>query len=464
MGKKIGIVGSIGATAILILLLFGPNIGVVADYNQGPYLGFTAGVYGNGNDDCADPATRGDVIPAYHTQDASLGDVLVQVYVVGSGDDAAIRLAISTNGGTSFAAFEWVSSDMNVKQDYPDVQLYEDTTDSNAVKAVVVWQEKPDDDSKDWCIKARERSFKTGTWGSVKSVSNTDLSENDNDNIYPKISTCSDNSVSYWNIVWQREWDGLTNRYGIYLRRYVRDTNNEGFNSIVTIAQPSDNDDDYKHPATDCIPDSTNYEVVYIIYDEYHSGETPDNIIKLTYGSPSGSSWGTFTASGNVQVDTSDDGDLSQDYPDIAVVESADGQNVIVDCVWIENDNSDEVKYKRSTNGGSSFGSEVLIDDDGYMSLRSVAVDSCVSITKQNPLHSKERCHVIWTTGNDVYYRDRLGTDGNWGGNFGPQKDGATTQYNEAFVDVSTSAPTPSSIIAYAVWDVSGTAVFFGWD
>jgi len=459
MEKHVGIVGSIGAMAILILLLFGSNMEAAADYIHGPFQGFTAGVYGNGNDDCADPATRGDVIPAYHTQDASLGNVFVQVYVVGSGNDAAIRLAISTNGGTSFAAFEWVSIDMNVKQDYPDVQLYKDTTDSNVVKAVVVWQEKPDDDSKDWCIKARERSFKTGTWGSVKSVSSTDLSENDNDNIYPKISTCSDNSVSYWNIVWQREWDGLTNRYGIYLRRYVRDTNNEGFNSIVTIAQPSDNDDDYKHPATDCIPDSTNYEVVYIIYDEYHSGETPDNIIKLTYGSPSGSSWGTFTASGNVQVDTSDDGDLSQDYPDIAVVE--DGQNVIVDCVWIENDDNDEVKYKRSTNGGSGFGSEVLIDDDGYMSLRSVAVDSYI-ITSTNP--DVKRCHVIWTTGTDVYYKDKWSTSGNWNYGFGPQTNGATTQYDETFVDISTSKPIGlSNITAYAVWDVDGTAVFFGW-
>lgn len=463
MRKGICVIGAVGAVAIVALLLFGSYVEVVADYNQGPYLGFTAGVYGNGNDDCADPATRSDAIPAYHTQDASLDDVFVQVYVVGSGNDAAIRLAISTDGGTSFSAFEWVNSDMDVKQDYPDVQLYEDSTDNGAIKAVVVWQEKPDDDSRDWCIKARERSFKSGTWGSVKSVSSTDISEYDNDNIYPKVSTCSGNSVSYWNIVWQREWDGLTNRYGIYLRRYIRDTNNEGFNSIVTIAQPSDNDDDYKHPATDCVPDSTNYELVYIIYDEYHSGETPDNIIKLTYGFPSGSAWGAFSALGNVQVDTSDDGDLSQDYPDIAVVR--DGQSVIVDCVWVENDDNDEVKYKRSTDGGSSFGSEVLIDDDGDMSLRSVAVDSCISIIYTfNPPRIIGLCHVIWTTGTNVYYKDKTLVNGNWG-NFDPNPvDGATTiQYDEDFVDISTSTSIPSLITAYAVWDVDGTAVFFGW-
>jgi len=439
---KIGLIGSIAAIATVVMLISISNMFVLADYTPGPYTGFTAGTYGIGYDNTADNATRGLEIEAYHTQDASLGSYFAQVYVVYTGDNAAIRIGISTNGGTSFSTFEWVSVDDQVKQDYPDVQIYEDSTDNDVVKIVVVWQEKPDDDSEEWEIKARERNCNTNTWSSVYDVSCTDFSEDDNENILPKVSVCSDNSVSYWNVVWQREWDSLTNRYGIYLRRYIKDNNPGSFNTIVTIAQPSDNDDDYKHPATDCIPDSTNYEIVYILYDEYHSGDTPDNIIKLTYGSPFGSARGTFTTSGNVQVDTSNGGDGSQDYPDIAAVD--DNGTIIVDCVWIENDDNDEVKHKRSINGGSSFGSETQIDDDADI----------------------KRCHVIWTTGTDVYYRDWLSnaTTGVWNpSGFGSQTDGATTQYDEAFVDVSTSASSSTKITAYAVWDVEGTAVFFGY-
>jgi len=453
-GKRI--VSSFGAFAVLLMLFIGINNAVAIGYNG---TIFTAGYYGSGTDTPEDPATLSDVIPAYHPEDASLDDYVVEVYVVGSDNDAQIRIAISTNDGSSFSTFEWVAYDPEVKQDYPDVQLYEDVTDNYIVKAIVVWQERPDDDSEQWEIKAREREFQTNTWKTVKDVSDTGYQENDNANIYPKISTCSDNGASYWNIVWQRKWDGV-NTYGIYMRRYIKDNNPGSFNSIVTIAQPSDNDDDFKHPATDCIPYSNNYEMIYIIYDEYHSGDTPDNIIKLKMGYPAGSARGAFSVSGNVDVNTSDDGDLSQDFPDIAVVESDDGKNIIVDCVWIENiDNNDEVKYKRSTNGGTSFSENYQISDDGYMSLRSVAVDSFVSPTVTG---SVERCHVVWTTSTDVYFRDRFGIDGSWGF-FGSQTDGATTQYSETFVDVSTSATSPSVITSYAVWQADGTAVFYGY-
>jgi len=447
------IFGFLGAAIIVGLLLLGQNMGVVADYTQGPFSGFTAGTYGTGNDNSADTATRGLDIPACHSQDASLGDVFVQVYVVGTGDNAKVRMAISTNGGTSFSSFEWVNDDVTVKQDYPDVQLYKDCTESNAVKAVVVWQEKPDNGPQDWTIKARERSFRSNTWGSVLTVSNP---IDNNYNIYPKVSTCSGNDLTFWNIVWQRKWDAVTT-HGICCRRYNRDTNNEGLGNIENIATPGSSNDDYKHPATDCVVSTNDYEVVYIIYDEFHQGSSPDNKITLEYGSPDPSHTSDLSTT-TVYVDTSDDGDLSQDYPDIAAV--IDDPNIIVDCVWIENDNNDEVYHKRSTNGGISFGSETQIDDDGDMNLRAVAVDSYI-ISSTNP--EIKRCHVVWTTGTNVYFRDKWSTNGTWNYGFGIQTNGATTQYDEEFVDISTSEPPyTSNITAYAVWDVQGTAVFFG--
>jgi hypothetical protein len=98
------------------------------------------------------------------------------------------------------------------------------------------------------------------------------------------------------------------------------------------------------------------------------------------------------------------------------------------------------------------------------MSLRSVAVDSFI-ITTTDPV--EKRCHVIWTTGTDVYFRDWVNDlQGKWDSNeFDNQQDGATTQWEEYFVDASTSTyPSSNIITAYAVWGVEGTAVFFGTD
>jgi hypothetical protein len=161
-------------------------------------------------------------------------------------------------------------------------------------------------------------------------------------------------------------------------------------------------------------------------------------------------------------VDSSDDGDYSQNFPDIAAVK--DGDDIILDCVWIENDDNDEVYYKRSTDGGNSFGNQIQIDDDGSMEFRSVAIDSYISIDySSNPPETLGLCHIIWSTGTDVYYKDKSLSNGTWEDFDDDPIDGATTGYNEEYVDVSTSAPTPSIITAYAVWDVDGTAVFFGW-
>ncbi len=179
----------------------------------------------------------------------------------------------------------------------------------------------------------------------------------------------------------------------------------------------------------------------------------------LAYESPDTDIWSVISLS-YTNVYSSDGGDYSQNFPDIAAVEV--GEDIILDCVWIENDGyNDEVYYKRSSDGGGSFESQIQIDDDGFMELRSVAVDSFI-VFSDPPV---KRCHVIWTTGDDVYFRDRIddGT-GDWKSNFEDQENGATTQWEEYFVDVSTSSPDSISITAYAAWGVEGTAVFFGFD
>lgn len=450
----------LGAGAFLVLTLLCPN--VLAGYSNTTHIaGYYGGEYPYGYD------------PACHPEISSLEQYVAIVFVSGSGNNAQIRMAYSSDYGNNFA-YDYVNIDPLVRQDYPDVKIYMDTTDSNEIKAVVVWQQKPIDDSEEWEIKAREWSFISSSWvTSVLSVSETSHTEDDNDNIYPKVSACSDNSVSYWNIVWQRDWDGLSNRYGIYLRKYTRDTSTEAFNPIYTIAYPNGWDDDYKHPALDCIPSVNYYEIVYVVYDEFHQGGDPDNIIKLTYGSPSGSAWGQFSPSGNTQVTNSTNGDLSQDFPDIAVVESADGNDIIVDCVWIENeDDNDRVFYARSSDGGQSIDDDCpfAIDDgnNGCMELRAVAIDMCVTTFLFEP-YSHERCHVIWTSpkpyGNrDVYYWDRLGSGGDWDELYiCTAKVGANmVEFSETFVDASTSSTSPSVIKAYATWQVQGTAVFFG--
>jgi hypothetical protein len=296
-------------------------------------------------------------------------------------------------------------------------------------------------------------------WGSIQTVSNSIDSQQ---NIYPKVSTCSDpeNSVSYWNVVWQRESSTYSNRFSIFLRRYVRQTGTEYWRTIENVAITTSSNIDYKHPATDCVPE--NYETVFIIYDAYYSGSSPDNYIKLAYGSPS-PNMGDAISLSYTNVDSSDDGDYSQNFPDIAAVK--DGDDIILDCVWIENDGyNDEVYYKRSTDGGNSFGTEELIDDDGSMEFRSVAIDTFIStIYTYTPPRTIGLCHIIWSTGTDVYYKDKTLSLGTWDNFDNNPIPGATTEYNEEYVDVSTSAAISSVITAYAVWDVEGTAVFFGW-
>lgn len=472
--KKKGIY--ISAIVTIVALLFLIPTTVLATYSgQILVAGYVPGSSGE------DPAADDGFTPALHPQDSSCGNAnnhyVAVVYTIGTGDNARVRMAISNNGGSWFSSFVWVNT-QEIKQDYADVQLYKDTVNQDHIRAVVVWQQQPTDESEEWEIKVREYDFVGSVWSTdVLDVSETDISEDDNDNIYPKVSVCSDNSVSYWNIVWQRDWDNLANRYGIYLRRFIRDSDDGdggSFNDIFTIAEPDDYDDDYRHPATDCIL-SADYEDVYIIYDEFHQGDPDDDRITLKYGSPSGGEPdGVFSVSGTTTIATSTVGTYGLGYPDIAVVgrtvhkSTGLGSGNTVDCVWISNeDNNEEVEYARSSNGGADF-TYITIDDNspgGDMSLRSVAIDMNISIVGGTPTY---RCHIIWTTGSHIYYMDRvIDTQfGYWDDMPDPndRERGTEDDYVETFVDASASykASPPINVDVFATWQVSNTAVFFG--
>lgn len=435
-----------GIVALVLLMFLAPN--VMAGYSNTTCI---AGYYG-------DEYPYG-YIPACHPEISSLDQYVAIVFVHNTGNNAMVRLAYSTNYGQSFS-YQYLNNNDQVKQDYPDVSIYKDTSDDNAVKTVIVWQERPDDESEEWEIKAREWSFRTNTWStSVLSVSDTSYTENDNDNIYPKVSTCSDDSESYWNIVWQRDWDGYTNRYGIYLRVYIRNSGGEGFNIISTLDYPQSWDDNFRHPATDCIPNEDN-EDIYVVYDEFHDEGTPQYIIKIVYGNLDIA--GNFDQIGTDNICEAYDQDEILGYPDIAVIGPTSGAGNTVDCVWINHTNDNEiVQYSRSTTGGSTFADPSQISSDGSMELRAVAIDMNESYDPIIP-KTQYRCHIIWTTAYDVYYRERTGSDASWN-EFGSPQDGATEEeYTEDFVDASTSEISPGAIGVYATWQVDGTAVFIG--
>ncbi len=451
----------LGMTVFILLLI--PS-GILADFTD---ITFLAGWYGDGSSSPEDPLCPGetDVAPAKHPQNAAFDDYLVVVYALGTGETDPnepgewifnIRLAISSNQGTSWSNFLWVDQDLNYQQDYPDVQIYQDfSSQGNPIKMVVVWQEKSADDSNEWVIKAREIDTNGNRDATIWTVSD---SQDTQPNIYPKVSACSDdsNDRTYWNVVWQRDY--YTDRFGVKLRRYVDQNNNPTFCAIDNIEVPSDSDEDFKHPATDCILSANNYQDVFIIYDVYYDGmdeQETDSIIRVKKGYPSGSPTGTFTISNSHNLATSTGGDYALGFPDITVDDPLNNGNNVI-CVWIMNDGQNtNVNYNRSTNGGGSYTSGGVIATNGDMSLRSAAVEMIIYSS------NNYKIAFIWTNGYNIYYKtyDQVG--------WSSVLNGATTDRSEVFCDVAltydyVTPPGVWTIYIHAVWQDSGTAVWTG--
>ena len=316
-----------------------------------------------------------------------------------------VRISLSSDGGQNWNTFEWVRTDPYYDQDYPDVHFVYDTVDDE-LKIIVVWQERPRTGGY-WEIKTRERSMVSGQWGGTYSVS---VENDDEDNILPKIATCSENSVTYWNIVWQRFYTNY-NMYGIFLNIFTRALNYGSFmNSPQGIVDCPPDIRSSQHPAIECIHDGSTNENLYITYDWTALGYSGVNV---EYGSLI-SMRGPYSRSGQLVLDYNLDYESA--YPDITVIEPPVGQ-ITVDCVWISDENN--IRYSRSTDGGQSFSQPTNLSFNGVFGLRNVAINMVAYDSDPDVL----QVSVVFSGYDDfnneyIYFMKRLSTNGVWNQGF----------------------------------------------
>ncbi|MDG6224518.1 MAG: hypothetical protein QCI82_03295 [Candidatus Thermoplasmatota archaeon] len=383
-----------------------------------------------------------------------------------------IRLAISNDHGETWSIFEWVKLDSNNDQDYPDVHIYHDSTDL-ILKLVVVWQERPAVGGP-WKILARERFYlhQSGVWGSTYTVSEPGDQQ---DNIYPKVSTTSGSGgeqwVTYWNVVWQRYYF-IHGTYGVKLNIFSRykvgNTITEGFvNNPQDIAVPTSSNEEYKHPATDCIFWSDYdgiFEVVYIIYEAklplVQDPEEPPiqpYRVRVEGGDLSGVRGPYVRQVGPIDLDWGSSDNIG--YPDISVIGQTTGTGFTVDCVWVRSSN---VMYSQSTNSGGSYSTPLSIASNGDLSMRSVAIDS----NKYSwGTYFNLKLVVIWTDGSDIYFRIRLGNDGQGWLPFQTTQTLSSGEALEDFVDVAVKMSSQNMFCyVHFVWQEASTAVWYDRD
>ena len=401
---------------------------------------------------------------AYHPEIAAYNEYVVVAYAhdtnswYGGSFVQNVKIAISDDYGASFSIFEWVKYDGTHRQDYPDVQIVVDKTQGDMIKIVVVWQERDRDNSDHWKIFARERLGidSGGQWHPTV----WQFSDEQSDNIYPKVSTESHGNIIHWNVVWQKVYNYEYDIYGIQFRLYYHYTNDWASLSVIQdIILPSSEINEVKsarHPAIECFPiTGTTNELIFIIYqcelnpDPEQLTPTVEYRIRVEHGD-------LVDYTGPYEQDEYDD--LAEvpsdnvDFPDITVSYChLDDYALSVMCVWIY---SDDIMYAHSNDGGSTYSVTTLFTSGGSFTLRSIAIDSTSWST-----WNYYSLTIAWTDGYNIYAIKKSGSYGNGWGSFGTSYTVSSLDYLEIFVDVSVQRVNEND--SYITWQADGTAVYF---
>ncbi len=230
----------------------------------------------------------------------------------------------------------------------------------------IVWQDNRDGNN--------EVYFKYSTDGGTTWSSDTRLTNNSLDSGEPSISV----SETTLHIVWKENRDGNYEVYykhstdgGISWGADTRLTNNTYSSEWASISSFGSN--------------------VHIAWREDRDGNWEIYYKRSTDG---GTSWGADTRLTN---------DVAASH-----CPSISASNTLINVVWYDNrDGNDEIYYKRSTNNGSNWGTDVrLTNNSGY--------SQCPSVSS-----TSTSVNVVWQDnrdGNDeIYYKNSSDGGANWG-------------------------------------------------
>jgi hypothetical protein len=230
----------------------------------------------------------------------------------------------------------------------------------------VVWRDYRDGD---W-----EIYYKRSTDGGVSWGTDTRLTNNSAFSLYPSVAV----SGSIVHVVWMDNRDGNDEIY------YKRST--DGGVSWGTDTRLTNNPSSSGNPSV-----AVSGSIVHVVWRDYRDGNEEIYYKRSTDG---GVSWGTDTRLTNNTA--------SSWSPSVAVSGS------IVHVVWMDNrDGNAEIYYKRSTDGGVSWGTDTRLTNNTAISLDpSVAVSGSI-------------VHVVWRDlrdGNEeIYYKRSIDGGVSWG-------------------------------------------------
>ena len=266
------------------------------------------------------------------------------------------------------------------------------TTNGNAVH--VVWTDLRDGNYEIYY----KRSTNAGlSWGpDARLTNNTAYSE------YPSVSV----SGSVVHVVWEDTRDGNSEIY------YKRST--DGGSSWEADTRLTNDPLESKLPSV-----SASGSIVHVVWNDYR-----DVNYEIYYkcSTDGGASWGADTRLTNNTA--------YSEYPSISVAGSA------VHVVWNDfRDGSDQIYYKRSTDGGASWGPDIRLTNDSVSS-------QYPSVSVSGPV-----VYVVWTDWRDgnyeIYYK--CSTDG--GASWGTDTRLTNNPFTSLFPSVSVSG-----LFVHVVW------------
>ncbi len=302
----------------------------------------------------------------------------------------------------------------------------------------------------------------SGIWGGLEGVIDISDTQDNNDNIYPKIDIMTlggdgQDYYCYWNIVWQREDD--SNYWGIklYSRYYTSGNPTENVNDIIG-GSPSN----YRHPAVACNWISGNTCEVHIVYDAHISSL---HYVQVQSGWVNTNAVYTKYNIGPWNLDS--DGDDSYiGYPDIVSTGPGGGPGhpnplgqsggADVWVVWHHVNNGNKVMHchvSDSLNTNPSNRTYTLSSANGPSTS---AILRCVAVAMNEPHTSP--VSAVWTDGSDVYFATATSPTFSWG-----IEQWTSTEETDIHVDVSVSTPSATTY-SHVVWQRDQQTIYYAQD
>jgi hypothetical protein len=288
------------------------------------------------------------------------GDSVYVVWYDERDGNAEIYYKRSTDGGVSWGVDTRLTNNTSISQS-PSVSVF-----SSVIH--VVWQDNRDGGN-------HEIYYKRSTDGGINWGTDTRLTNATNNSRLPSVSV----SNSVVHVVWEDLRDG---NYEIYYKRstdggvsWDADTRltNDPANSLQSSV-------------------SVSISVVHVVWMDQRDGDNPEIYYKRS--TDGGANWGADTKLTN-------NSDFSV-YPSVTVSGS------VVHVVWYDTRDGDhEIYYKRSTDGGANWGADTrLTNNPGFSVYPSVSVSGLI-------------VHVAWKDQRDgnyeIYYKRSADGGISWG-------------------------------------------------